>query len=78
MEPLFEFRFAEVEAFDLSKGFDEEEKYLALVHPFQNLNLTTFGLFILLAIMEYLLLMVLITEYVMEEEDDTGDEDDKG
>ena len=28
--------------------------------------------------MEYLLLMVLITEYVMEEEDDTGDEDDKG
>ena len=69
---------AEVEAFDLSKGFDGEDKYLALVHPFQNLNLTTFGLNILLAIMEYLLLIVLITEYVMEEEDDTGDEDDKG
>ena len=62
----------------MCKGFDEEEKYLALVHPFQNLNLTTFGLFILLDTMEYLLLMVLITEYVMEEEDDTGDEDDKG
>ena len=76
MEPLFEFRFAEVEAFDLSKGFDGEEKYLALEYPFQ--NLTTFELFILLATMEYLLLMVLITEYVMEEEDDTGDEDDKG
>lgn len=61
----------------MSKGFDEEEKYLALEYPFQ--NLTTFGLFILLATMgEYLLLMVLITEYVMEEEDDTGDEDDKG
>jgi len=60
----------------LSKGFDEEEKYLALEYPFQ--NLTTFELFILLDTMEYLLLMVLITEYVMEEEDDTGDEDDKG
>ena len=56
----------------MSKGFDGEEKYLALVHPFQNLNVTTFGLFILLATMEYLLLMVLITEYVMEEEDDKG------
>lgn len=60
----------------MSKGFDEEEKYLALEYPFQ--NLTTFELFILLDTMEYLLLMVLITEYVMEEEDDTGDEDDKG
>ena len=60
----------------MSKGFDEEEKYLALEYPFQ--NLTTFGLFILLDTMEYLLLMVLITEYVMEEEDDTGDDDDKG
>ena len=56
----------------MSKGFDGEEKYLA----FQ--NLTTFEQFILLDTMEYLLLMVLITEYVMEEEDDTGDEDDKG
>ena len=60
----------------MCKDFDGEEKYLALEYPFQ--NLTTFELFILLATMEYLLLMVLITEYVMEEEDDTGDEDDKG
>ena len=54
----------------MSKGFDEEEKYLALEYPFQ--NLTTFELFILLDTIEYLLLMVLITEYVMEEEDDKG------